>query len=229
MTGSIPRLYLITDRHATAGRPLAEVVRLALEGAPHDGSVAVQLREKDLEGRALLELALHLRALTHAADAALFINDRVDVALAVAADGVHLGRRSMAPADVARVAPTLAIAVSTHSRADVEAAARARLLHPKIRFAVFGPLWDTPSKRPYGAPVGLEALRDAAAVGVPLLGLGGITPERAAACRNAGAAGVACIRAVLGADDPAAALRSLLRPSERPTGEVPEEVPEEVH
>jgi len=212
VTGSIPRLYLITDRAATAGRPLVEIVRLALEGAPHDGSVAVQLREKELEGRALLELARELRALTHAAGAALFISDRVDVALAVGADGVHLGRRSMDPSDVARVAPALAIAVSTHTRAEVEAAAGARHLHPNVhvRFAVFGPVWDTPSKRPYGAPVGLAALRDAATVGLPLLGLGGIDSERAAACKLAGAAGVACIRAVLSADDPGAALHSLL-------------------
>ena len=225
MTGSIPRLYLITDRDATAGRPLVEVVRRALEGAPYDGSVAVQLRDKALEGRALLELARELRAVTQAAGAALFINDRVDVALAVGADGVHLGRRSLAPADVARIAPALAIAVSTHARAEVEAAAGARHLHPNVhvRFAVFGPLWDTKSKRPYGAPVGLEALRDAATVGLPLLGLGGITAERAAACRRAGAAGVACIRAVLGADDPASAVRSLLRPLERPKGEASED------
>jgi len=206
---AIPRLYLVTDRHATAGRALTDVVRAALAAAPHEaaGDVAVQLREKDLDGRALTALAHELRALTRAAGAALYINDRVDVALAVGADGVHLGGRALSPGDVARVAPALAVAVSTHTRAEVEAAARS----PNVRFAVFGPVWDTPSKRPYGPPVGLDALRQAAAVGLPLLALGGVTPVRVTEARAAGAAGVACIRAICSVDDPGAALAALLQ------------------
>jgi thiamine-phosphate pyrophosphorylase len=205
---SVPRLYVITDRHATAGRALTDVVRAALAGAPADarGAVAVQLREKDLDGRALTALAHELRALTRAAGAALYVNDRVDVALAVGADGVHLGGRALCPADVARVAPALTVAVSTHTRAEVEAAARA----PNVRFAVFGPVWDTPSKRPYGPPVGLDALGDAVTVGLPLLALGGVTSARVAEARAAGAVGVACIGAISAADDPAAALAALL-------------------
>jgi len=203
----VPRLYLVTDRRATSGRPLVDVVRAALAAVPaaSRGAVAVQLREKDLEARALLDLARDLRDVTRAAGAALYVNDRVDVALAVGADGVHLGGRSLAPADVARIAPGLAVAVSTHSRREVETAARAG-----ARFAVFGPVFDTPSKRPYGAPLGLDALREAAGVGLPLVALGGVTDVNAAACANAGAAGVACIRAVFGAEDPAAALVRLL-------------------
>jgi thiamine-phosphate pyrophosphorylase len=206
--GPVPRLYVITDRHATAGRALTDVVRAALAGTPADarGAVAVQLRDKDLDGRALTALAHALRALTRAAGAALYINDRVDVALAVGADGVHLGGRALAPADVARVAPALAVAVSTHTRAEVEAAARA----PNVRFAVFGPVWDTPSKRPYGPPVGVDALGDAATVGLPLLALGGVTSARVAEARAAGAVGVACIRAISAADDPGTALAALL-------------------
>jgi len=205
---AIPRLYLITDRDATAGRALTDVVRAALAATPADarGAVAVQLRDKDLDGRALTTLAHELRALTRAAGAALYVNDRVDVALAVGADGVHLGARALSPADVARVAPALAVAVSTHTRAEVEAAARS----PNVRFAVFGPVWDTPSKRPYGSPVGVDALRDAATVGLPLLALGGVTPARVAVARAAGAVGVACIRAICAADDPAGALAALL-------------------
>jgi thiamine-phosphate pyrophosphorylase len=207
MPDAVPRLYLVTDRRATAGRPLVEVVRAALAAAPAAArsTIAVQLREKDLEGRALLELARALREVTRAAGAALYINDRIDVALAADADGVHLGGRSLAAAEAARIAPRLAIAVSTHARAEVEAAARAG-----ARFAVFGPVWHTPSKRPLGAPVGLDALREAAAVDLPLLALGGVTPENAASCAAAGAAGVACIRAILQADDPGAALVRLL-------------------
>jgi thiamine-phosphate pyrophosphorylase len=205
--GAVPRLYLVTDRHATTGRPLAAVVRDALAGTPAGarGAVAVQLREKDLGGRDLATLARELRDLTRAAGAGLYVNDRIDVALAVDADGVHLGGRSLGPADVARVAPGLAVALSTHTRAEVEAAAQ----FPNVRFAVFGPIWDTPSKRPYGPPLGLDALRDAATVGLPLLALGGVTAERVAGCLAAGATGVACIRTVFEAGDPAAALRAL--------------------
>jgi thiamine-phosphate pyrophosphorylase len=211
--GAVPRVYLITDRNATRGRPLPEVVRDALAGLPADerGVVAVQLRERDLAGRALTALAHELRLVTAAAGTAFFVNDRVDVALAVGADGVHLGGHSLPPAVVARIAPRLAVAVSTHTRADVEAAAR----EPCVRFAVFGPVWDTPSKRALGSPVGVEALRDAATLGLPLLALGGVTGARAGECRTAGAAGVACIRAVFEAADPSQALRDLLAGSQK--------------
>jgi thiamine-phosphate pyrophosphorylase len=202
-----PRLYLITDRRATAGRPLADVVRGALAGLPPSarGGVAVSLREKDLEARALLDLARALREITGAAGARLFVNDRVDVALAAGADGVHLGGRSLSPAEVARVAPGLMVGVSTHGRPQaVDAAGQ-----PHVAFAVFGPIYDTPSKRAYGPPVGLPALRGAAASGLPLLALGGVTPERVAECLAAGAFGVACIRAVLEASDPGEALAKM--------------------
>jgi thiamine-phosphate pyrophosphorylase len=207
MPDAVPRLYLITDRRATAGRSLADVVAAALAAVPVEarGAVAVQLREKDLEARALLALARELREVTSAAGAALYVNDRVDVALAAGADGVHLPAGGLAPADVARIAPDLSIAVSTHARSEVEAAARAG-----ARFAVFGPVWDTPSKRPYGPPLGVEALREATGVGLPLLALGGVTPDRVYECRAAGAAGAAVIRAVFAADDPGAALVRLL-------------------
>jgi len=194
-----PALYFITDRNATNGRPLADVVAAALSGhrAQTAARLAVQLRENDLPVRELLQLAAELREITARAGAALFINDRVDVALAVGADGVHLTGHSLAPADVARMAPTIAVAVSTHTRADVERLVGA----PNVRFAVFGPVFDTPSKRAYGPPVGLNALAEAAGA-VPLLALGGVTPERAAACIAAGAAGVATIRAVMSSIDP---------------------------
>ena len=151
-----PRLYLITDRKATGGRALAEVVAAALTGIAGSGldpgDVAVQLREKDLDGRALVDLARALRATTAAAGVRLFINDRIDVALAVGADGVHLGGTSLAPAEARAIAPALAIAVSTHGIADV----RAALDDPaRIAFAVFGPIRDTPSKRGYGPPLGI--------------------------------------------------------------------------
>jgi thiamine-phosphate pyrophosphorylase len=206
--GRAPRLYLITDRRATNGRPLLDVVAAALGGiaglAPAE--VAVQLREKDLEGRALTELARAFRAVTAAAGVGLYVNDRLDVALAVGADGVHLGHASLAPAVAAGIAarlqPPLAIAVSAHAVADL--AALDRPTRDQIAFAVFGPINDTPSKRAFGPPVGLPALRAAAGLGVPLVAIGGLSPADVAPARAAGAAGVACIRAILGAADPAA-------------------------
>jgi thiamine-phosphate pyrophosphorylase len=202
-----PRLYLVTDRQATGGRPLATVVEAALRGIAGSGlgpeEVAVQLREKDLSGRALTELARALRDTTAAAGVRLFVNDRIDVALAVGADGVHLGGGALPPADARTVAPALAIAISAHPSDDLRAAMG------RAAFAVFGPIYDTPSKRRYGPPVGLAALEAAARAGLPLIAIGGIDSGRVDQVLRAGACGVACIRAVMAAGDPAAALRAL--------------------
>jgi thiamine-phosphate pyrophosphorylase len=204
-----PRLYLITDRKATGGRGLVEVVAAALTGIGSSGldpgQVAVQLREQDLDGRALVELGHALRATTSGAGVCLFINDRIDVALAVGADGVHLGGASLTPAETHAIAPTLAIAVSTHGLADV----RAALEDPApVAFAVFGPIRDTPSKRSYGPPVGVSALAEAARLELPLLALGGLDVTDIPEVVTAGAQGVACIRSVMAAADPAIVVRA---------------------
>jgi len=203
----VPCLYIVTDRAATGGRPLEAVVEAALAGAARaglrPGDVALQLRERDLGGRALRRLAGALREVTRAAGAPLFVNDRVDVALAVGAEGVHLGGTSLRPADVAAVAPSLAIAVSAHAPDHLDG------LAGLVSFAVFGPIRDTPSKRAYGPPVGLQALRAGAARGVPLLAIGGLTAADVPEIRAAGARGLACIRAVMSAGDPAEATATL--------------------
>jgi len=190
MPSSPPRLVLVTDRHGAA------VVEAALDS----GLPAVQLRDKELPGRALLALAERLRLATARTGALLFVNDRVDVALAVGADGVQLGTGSM-PVDVARrllPAGTL-IGVSTHAPGEASAGAD---------FALFGPVWATPSKT--GAQ-GEDRLREAVrAAAIPVLAIGGVTAERVAAARAAGAAGVAVIRAILAAPDPRTATRALL-------------------
>jgi thiamine-phosphate pyrophosphorylase len=204
-----PRLYLVTDRQATGGRPLPAVVEAALRGiagsglAPHE--VAVQLREKDLSGRALTELARALRDTTAAAGVRLFVNDRIDVALAAGADGVHLGGASLPPADARAIAPALAVAISAHRIDELPAASG------QVAFAVFGPIYATPSKRRYGPPVGLAVLDAAARLGLPLVAIGGIDSERVGEVLRAGAYGVACIRAVMAAADPTLALRALCR------------------
>lgn len=197
-----PRLYLVTDRRATRGRPLGEVVDAALEG----GVDAVQLREKDLTTRELFALARELRAVTRRHGAPLLINDRIDVALAVDADGVHLPNDSFAVSDARNLlGPNRLIAVSTHSQADLDRAAGAD-------FAVFGPVFETPSKRQYGAPQGVDGLRGiSAAASLPIVAIGGIDESNAAAVAAGGCAGIAVIRSILGADNPRAAAAALRR------------------
>ncbi|MDX2171328.1 MAG: thiamine phosphate synthase [Deltaproteobacteria bacterium] len=199
------RVTLVTDRAATAGRPLLEVVAAALAA----GVGAVQLRERGLPTRELLALAETLRAATAEVGAALLINDRVDVALACGADGVHLPAHGMTVAEArALLGPTRLIGVSTHAPAEVAAAAAAG-----ADFAVFGPLFDTPSKRPYGAPLGVAALAAArsAAPALPLIAIGGIDAGNADQVRAHGADGIAVIRAVLSAGDPGRAVQDLRR------------------
>ena len=193
---------VITDRAQTHGRPLVSVVESALEG----GARLVQLREKDLEGGALLALTRELRALTKKFAAELWINDRLDVALAAAADGVVLPGNSFASADARRLLGSdRGVGRSTHSAAEVERAAAEGL-----DLALFGPVHATPSKAAQGPPQGLEALQRAARASIPLYAVGGIDAANAAAAIDAGAWGVAVIREIMAAADPAAATRALL-------------------
>lgn len=184
---------------------LAAAVRAALAGlAP--GTVAVQLRDKGMPARDLLGLARALRAASRAAGQLLLVNDRLDVALASGADGVHLPADGIPAEEARRLLPAGAlVGVSCHSAGDVARAGAAG-----ADFATFGPVFDTPSKRRFGAPLGLERLAEAARLGLPLLGLGGVDPANAARVVAAGAHGVAAIRAWLGAPEPGAAVRALL-------------------
>jgi thiamine-phosphate pyrophosphorylase len=201
----------VTDRRATAGRPLVEVVELCL-GA---GLPAVQLREKDLTGVELLDLARGLRGVTTRHGARLLVNDRVDVTLAVDADGVHLPEAGLPPAAArALVGPDRLLGVSTHSTAAVEAAQEGG-----ADFVLFGPVYDTPHKRTWGAPQGVSALAAACRrARVPVLAIGGVTADRVPELSDAGAVGVAVIRALLEAADPAAATRELLAACDRAWG-----------
>lgn len=195
-------LYLITNRHQLAsGHTLMSAVEAALRG----GVRAVQLREKDLTATELLPLARQLRELTIRYDARLLINDHIDIALAVHADGVHLGGHSL-PTGVVRqrLGPDLLIGVSTHSNADITFAAS-----QGADFVTFGPVYATPSKAAFGAPQGLSALSSACGISdLPLFALGGITPTRAAEVHQAGASGIALISAILASPDPRAAAQA---------------------
>ncbi len=196
------RLYFVTDRAQTANRPLTDIVHAALDG----GVRAVQLREKDLAGRDLYALAEQLRTLTLRYRAHLLVNDRLDVALAVDADGVHLGQRSFAVRDARRLLGAgKIIGVSTHSRQEIVAAREAD-------FLVFGPVYYTPSKAVYGQPQGLDHLRAAVACSaVPVFAIGGIKAARVPEVLETGAHGIAMISAISAAPDPAQAARELRR------------------
>lgn len=215
------RLCIITDGQGDAPRLLAILGAALPAAAP--GAVAVQLRERALSGTALYTLAEQLRALTAACGAALLINDRLDVALAAGADGVHLPTHGL-PVGAARramvaVGARLLVSAACHSLPEAQMAVTGG-----ADLITFGPVWPTPSKpagplRPGQSrvhPVGVEELgRLTAAVPVPVFALGGIDDQaRAAACGQVGAR-LACIRAVLSAADPAAAIRALLAGTER--------------
>jgi thiamine-phosphate pyrophosphorylase len=196
-------LYLISDRHLTAGRSLPAVMEAALCG----GVRAIQVREKDLAPRELYPLARKLRQLTWQHGARLLINDRIDIAMAVQADGVHLTTTSL-PVAVARqvLGAEALIGVSTHNLVEAQAAADGG-----ADFLVFGPVFFTPSKAPYGEPVGLAALRAVrSAVKTPILAIGGIKKDNVEQVLATGADGIAVISAIIAADDPAAATRDLL-------------------
>lgn len=189
-------LYLITDRNLVAsGNTLISAIESALQG----GVKAVQLREKDLSATELLPLAQKLRELTSRHDARLLINDHIDIALAVHADGVHLGGHSL-PTDVVRaqVGTDMLIGVSTHSIVEITTATQLG-----ADFVTFGPVYATPSKVVFGPPQGLSALSEACNISsLPVFALGGITLARAAEVQKAGASGIALISAIIASPDP---------------------------
>lgn len=197
-------LYLITDRMQTAGRALPAVVADALRG----GLRAVQLREKDLAAGQLFELAVELRQLTRQYGAKLLINDRIDVALAVAADGVHLGKAGLPVPEARRMLGSeRLIGYSAHS---ADEALQAQLAGAD--FVTLGPVYHTPSKAQYGEPLGLSALSEAArVVTIPVFALGGVKHASVAEVLSAGAHGVALISAIMVAPNPRAETESLLR------------------
>ncbi len=189
------RIYLVTDRRAISDLPGA--VAAALSVLPI-GTAAVQLREKDLSPAELLELARTLLPLCRSAKAPLLVNSRLEVVKAARADGVHLPADGPPAGDARRhLGPGALIGRSCHSKEEV-----ARAAQEGADFAVFGPVWETPGKKAQG----MTALHEATqAASLPVFAIGGVTPARAKRALNAGAYGVACIRSILGAENPAAA------------------------
>lgn len=198
----MPRLYVVSDRQQTRGRALVDVV----VGAAQGGASMVQLREKDLSARDLLALGHQLQTALTPYDVPLLVNDRVDVALALDAAGIHLAGHSLPTAHARRLLGShKLIGVSTHSVSQARAA-----MDEGADFIVFGPVFETPSKVAYGPPQGLRQLADVVRqVTLPVLAIGGITVDNLACVMQEGAHGVAMIRAVLAAPDPCAAARAL--------------------
>jgi thiamine-phosphate pyrophosphorylase len=196
-------LCLVTDRTQTRGRELVAVVGECLAA----GLPAVQVREKDLGAADLALLCRRLVGPVRDAQALLVVNDRVDVALAVGADAVQRTHTSLPVEDIRRVAgDRLRIGVSVHS---LDGALDAEL--KGADWVTYGPIYDTSSKRPYGAPQGLDRLAALARrLRIPVIAIGGITPERVKDVRQAGARGVAVISSILAADSPADATRRFL-------------------
>ncbi|HVN30183.1 MAG TPA: thiamine phosphate synthase [Candidatus Binataceae bacterium] len=201
-------LYLITDRKLSK-KGLVETCEEVLIAAGDDAArIAIQLREKDLTGQELLALAKELRRITTAHRAKLLINDRIDVALACDADGVHLPADSFSVRGARELlGKGKLIGCSTHSIAEVEAANRAG-----ADFVVFGPVFDPISKAAYGPATGIDALREACDVSdIPVYALGGITPERIEDLADCEIAGVGAIGAVFGVSSPPQGALTLLK------------------
>jgi thiamine-phosphate pyrophosphorylase len=234
-SGRVPLLCYVTDRRSLgAAHPsdALKILRQRIAAAAAAGVDWIQIREKDLSGKECGSLAREAVRFvtdsssggaakvpsasgTHVAceqgSARIVVNDRLDVALAAQAGGVHLGEKSLPPEEAQRLVGSLGrekdflIGVSCHSLEAAKAAERSG-----AQYLFFGPLFATPSKAAYGAPQGLQRLGEVCrAVAVPVLAIGGITLENAADCLSAGASGIATIRLFQDAPDMAEVVRAL--------------------
>lgn len=196
-------LYVITMEVLSLGRNHLDVAKAALEG----GAKVIQFREKDKTTAQIFEIASNLRVLANQYQAHLLINDRLDIALAVQADGVHLGREDLPLPVVRRLLGWQKVIGATVR--NVQEAIRAE--KEGASYLGVGPIYQTPSKADAGGPIGLEALVEIKkAVRVPIVAIGGITGDNLKKVLEAGADGVAVISAVAGASDMSAATANLL-------------------
>ncbi len=197
------RLYLVTDRAAASGRSFSDVVLEAVKG----GVTMVQLREKACSTRDFVALGCELRKILAPFGVPLIVNDRVDVALACNADGVHIGQSDM-PYDIARrlLGPDRIIGLSVECMDDVYAANSL-----DVDYIGVSPVFSTPTKTDTARPFGLEGLREAVRASVhPVVGIGGINASNASDVILCGADGIAVVSAVMSADSPLLAARVLL-------------------
>lgn len=196
-------LHVLTAREWSRGRDTLSVASAALEG----GATIIQLRDKQASTRQLVEEGLILRRLTRERGALLIVNDRIDVALAVNADGVHLGQDDDLPLQLARniLGPERILGISAGNHAEATAAIAA-----KADYISVGSIYATRTKADAGAPIGTQFLSELATrTNIPLVAIGGITAQNVGPVRQAGAIGVAVITAVVSADDIVLAARNI--------------------
>ncbi|MGB2958070.1 MAG: thiamine phosphate synthase [Bacteroidota bacterium] len=195
-------LYLVTDRGLAGTRPLDELVRAAVRG----GVTVVQLREKDCPTREFIQLARSIKEFLRSEGVPLIINDRVDVALAAGADGVHVGQSDMDPRDARKLmgeAALVGVSVETPEQAEEAAGLDADYLG-------VSPIFPTPTKTDTTTDWGIDGLaRLRKRTRHRLVAIGGINVENAASVLEAGADGIAVVSAVCAAPDPEAAAREL--------------------
>lgn len=195
MRPALPQLHVVTNREVAQSADLAARARHVAAAGP----LALHARAPGLDGKALLALAERLGT----AGGTLIVNDRADVARALDAAGLHLPADGLPEAAARRLMGAGAwIGRSTHSPAEARAATAAG-----ADYVLLGPIWATPS-HPGRPPLGLDAIREAGTTTV--IAIGGITPQRARACREAGAYGVACVSAVWNARDPGSVVREMV-------------------
>jgi thiamine-phosphate pyrophosphorylase len=194
-------LYVVTDRALSKGIGHLEVSRRAVAG----GADVIQLRDKELSSRDMYELAVEMREVVHRMGKMFIVNDRLDVALASNADGVHLGRDDLPVSAARSIAPNLVIGASVGS---VEEASEAE--GDGADYVAVSPVFDTPSKGDAGPGHGLEVLLLVRrAVSIPVIGIGGINRFNAAEVIGSGADGVAVISAVVSQADISTAAKEL--------------------
>lgn len=197
------KLYLVTDEKLAGGRDLEWIVQEAVRG----GVTMVQLREKEASTREFVATASRLKCALATSAVPLIINDRIDVALAVDADGVHIGQSDM-PYDIARqlLGPDKIIGLSVESIDDVR---EANLLD--VDYIGVSPVFATPTKTDTAAPFGLDGLRKAVRISRhPIVGIGGINLQTAPEVMRAGADGIAVVSALMAAETPREAAEKLL-------------------
>lgn len=199
MKPPLPRLHAVSDERIARRPDLADLAReLAAAGGP---DLALHARGRSLSGLEHYELAVCLSAY---APARLFVNDRLDVALAAGAAGVQLGRGSLEPEDARRLNPAWWIGMSVHDLEEAQAAQAAG-----ADYLLIGPVYAT-ATHPEREPLGVGRFREIAALGLPAVAIGGVTPLRIPELRNAGAYGAAAIRALWDAAEPGEAARAML-------------------
>ena len=195
-------LYLVTDRGLARGRSTLEIVKAAVSG----GVTCIQLREKDCSTLDFIEQALAVKDCLGARQIPLIINDRLDVALAVGADGVHLGQSDM-PLEMAQkiAGPSMLIGISAESLQDAIEAENGGADYLGV-----SPIYATPTKTDTAPPLGLQGLREIKnRVKIPLVGIGGLNNSNAAEVIRNGADGVAVVSAIVAAEDPETAAMNL--------------------